>query len=57
MITARDELLHNIELSGLEDAKRVLLRRLVRRMTHPELDGLCELLDWLDSEHKAETTP
>ena len=50
MITSCNELLHNIDLSDLADEQKIMLRRLVRRMTHPEMDALCELLDWLDGE-------
>ena len=54
MITPRDLLLHIIESSDLDEEKKITLRRLVRHMPHPDLDALCELFDWLDSETEAE---
>jgi hypothetical protein len=45
MITARDELFHTIESSGLDEPWQQVLRALVRKTTPGEHEALCQLLD------------
>ena len=45
MITAKDELLHTIESSGMDDAWRAELRNVIRKTNAGEQEALCQLLD------------